>query len=278
MVVIFLLGLGIIDYLTGFEISFAFFYIFPVSLASWSLGKRPGYIAAVLSAVVWQGANLLAGEQFSSLAIIFWNAATRLGFFLIISSLLTEVRSLLITESHLSRTDALTDILNRRAFYEAASLELKKLERYGKSLSLVYLDMDDFKAVNDEYGHHTGDRVLQKVAERLKVQLRNTDFVARLGGDEFAVLLPETNESAVVIVVQRLQRGLLAEMVKGGWPVTVSMGVLTCRTAPANPDEMVHLADQLMYSAKQSGKNCIEYASYPDHLEEEEPQPERANA
>ena len=262
-----LLVLGILDYFTGVQLTISLFYLFPISLASWSLGKTPGRITALIAAIIWQTSNLLAGEQASPFVMI-WNTALRLGVFLIYSSLLSEFRNLLEHQTELSRTDSLTGILNRRAFYDAAEAELKKIERYQRPLSVVFMDLDDFKAINDILGHLIGDALLQRVAERLKLQLRGTDFVARLGGDEYALLLPETNEAAAEIVIPRMQMALIDEMAKEQWPVTFSMGILTCHAAPPSAQDTIHLADQLMYAAKRRGKNCLEYASYPNEEKE----------
>ena len=263
-ITLFLLGLGIIDYFTGSELTISLFYLLPISLASWSLGKTPGIITALFAAIIWQTSNLLAGEQVSQFVVV-WNTSVRLGIFLIFSSLLSEFRILLEHQTELSRTDSLTGILNRRAFYEAANAELIKIERYQRPLTVAFIDLDNFKAVNDASGHLVGDKLLLCVAERIKLQLRGTDYVARLGGDEYAILLPETDMAAAEIVISRLQIALLDEMAKAKWPVTFSMGVLTCNSAPPSAQETIHLADQLMYAAKRYGKNCIEYASYPDH-------------
>jgi diguanylate cyclase (GGDEF)-like protein len=262
-IALFLLGLGAIDYFTGVELTISLFYLFPISLASWSLGKTPGRITGLFAAIIWQTSNLLAGEQASSPFVILWNTTVRLAVFLIYSSLLSGFRGLLEHQTELSRTDPLTGILNRRAFYEAADLELKKIDRYQRPLTVVFIDLDNFKAVNDASGHLTGDKLLQCVAQRIKVQLRGTDTVARLGGDGYALLLPETNEAAAGIVIPRMQKALMQEMREANWPVTFSMGTLTCNAAPPSAQEMMHLADQLMYAAKRGGKNCIEYASYP---------------
>jgi diguanylate cyclase (GGDEF)-like protein len=265
-----MLTLGVFDYLTGFQLSFAFFYILPVSLASWSLGRRAGLVVSGYSALIWQISNLLAGQT-DSMFIAVWNTITRLGFFLIISTLLTELHILLNHQTELSRTDPLTGLHNRRAFYEAGGIELRKMQRYQRPLSAAFIDVDNFKVVNDTSGHVTGDALLVRVAQSLKLYLRGTDFVARLGGDEFVVLLPETNEMGAKTVITRLQGILLRDMAQAKWPVTFSIGVLTCNAAPASTQELLHLADQLMYAAKGDGKNCAKYASYPQSLERRSP-------
>ena len=262
--VLFLLGLGLIDYLTGAQFSISLFSLLPISLASWSLGKRPGQLTALFAAIIMLMSNLLARDAASDQFVVLWNTTIRLAVFLIFATLLAEFRSLLKHQTELSRTDPLTSVLNRRAFYEAANTELKRIDRHQRPLTVVFLDLDNFKAVNDASGHLMGDRLLLRVAERIKLQLRATDTVARLGGDEYGVLLPETDEPTARTVIPRLQTALLEEMAQAEWPVTFSMGILTCNTAPPGIDEAIHLADQLMYKAKRTGKNCSEYGCYPD--------------
>ena len=263
-IIIFLLALGLIDYFTGPDLTISLFYLLPISLASWSVGKTPGRITALFAAMIWQTSNLLLGEEASSFFVVLWNTSVRLGIFLIFSTLLSEFHILLDHQTELSRTDPLTGILNRRAFYEAFSMELKWIDRTHKPLTVVFLDVDNFKVINDTLGHLTGDKLLLRVAQRIKLQLRGTDSVSRLGGDEYALLLPDTDETAAGIVIPRLQAALVGEMTAAKWPVTFSMGILTCSTAPTSAQDTIHLADQLMYKAKRSGKNCLEYASYPE--------------
>jgi diguanylate cyclase (GGDEF)-like protein len=258
------LALAVIDYGTGSEISIAFFYLIPISLASWSLGRNAGLIAAVAGTIIWQISNLLAGGGPTNPAVNVWNTLIRLVTFLFFARLLAEFRIVLRHQTELSRTDPLTGILNRRAFYEGVSRELKKIDRYKRLFSLVFIDLDNFKAVNDASGHLVGDALLVAVAECINRQLRGTDMLARLGGDEFAVLMPETDTTASEKAIPRIQTALIKEMEASKWPVTFSMGVLTCNAAPTSVQDTLHLADQLMYAAKRCGKNCIEYGSYPD--------------
>jgi diguanylate cyclase (GGDEF)-like protein len=258
------LGLiGALDYFTGAELASSLFYLFPVGVASWCLGTRNGRFVAVLSALTWQGSNLLAGEAFSSPWVAVWNTAIRLGFFLILASLLSEVRLLLEQRTALSRQDALTGVLNKRAFYEAADLELIKLRRYRRPLTIVFLDIDGFKSLNDTQGHLEGDKVLRRVALQMQQQLRGADVIGRMGGDEYAILLPDLDSTAAHKVMARLHGALTAEIGRFEWPVTVSMGVLTCTGDAPGVEEVVDRADRLMYVAKRRGGDCVEYDSLP---------------
>lgn len=252
--------LGMLDYATGYEISFSLFYLIPVSLAAWFVGRRPGLLISTASALIWYATNTLAGESYSNNLIPFWNSATRLGFFLAVTVLLSRLRQAMDQERELSHTDYLTGAMNSRAFYNLAEYEIKKSERFHRPLTIVYIDLDNFKQINDRYGHSTGDIVLKTVVQKIKNNVRATDILARLGGDEFALLLPETNQENAHNIVTRLQGILTEEMLRCQWRITFSMGVLTCTDPPAGLNEILHQVDELMYSAKNNGKNAICFA------------------
>ncbi|MDH3496282.1 MAG: GGDEF domain-containing protein [Gemmatimonadota bacterium] len=250
-------SLGVLDYLTGYELSFAVFYLLPVTFAAWFSGRASGVVTSLASASVWQFSNYVAGETFSRVWIPYWNASTRLAFFLIVTLLVTRLGKTLVEARAMARTDFLTGTLNSRAFHQLADAELTRQRRYRRPLTLVYVDLDNFKTVNDSLGHSAGDALLRAVAATIATSLRATDALARLGGDEFLVLLPETDAPAARTLVDRLQTILTERVRQGDWPVTVSMGVVTCPQAPASVDALIQLADSQMYVAKQRGKNRI---------------------
>jgi diguanylate cyclase (GGDEF)-like protein len=256
--------LGVIDYATGFEISFALFYLIPISFVAWYAGKGSGLMTAFFSTATWDLANTLAGQTFSNPAILYWNMATRLGFFAVVTLLLSRLRRKLDHERDMSRTDFLTGAANYRAFYDKAGVEILRSTRNGRPFTVAYIDLDNFKAINDRYGHIIGDAVLRTVAESITDNLRGIDVVARLGGDEFVVLFPETDADSARLAVGKIQRVLLDEMGRNQWPVTFSMGVVTFRTPPRSVDEMIKMADQLMYDVKTKGKDAAKFSNYPD--------------
>jgi len=260
-VMVSVLGLGVINYKIGPGLSLSPFYIFPVALASWTLGTSEGFLVSFVCAVIGEISNLPVNQSFASLLPL-WDAIERLGILVIFSLLFAEIHTLLKHEAHLSHTDYLTGISNRRALFESASMEMERLTRTGRPFTLLYMDVDDFKTVNDSAGHEAGDIVLSKIAAILKLQLRGIDIIARMGGDEFVLILPETDDHAAHKVVPRLHSSLLEEMQSLHWPVTFSIGALTFVSAPSNTDEMFRLADQLMYDAKKAGKNTICYKVY----------------
>ena len=253
---------GLLDLVTGYELSFSLFYVLPIVLVTWLLGRWSGLIAAFASALVWLWADTATGHAYSHPLIPFWNTLIRLAFFVIITLLLFRLRMAMEREQALARTDGLTGAMNSRHFFTVAQAELERQRRYGRPFTLVYIDVDDFKTVNDQLGHAAGDQVLRCIVDYAQNHLRALDVFARLGGDEFTALLPETNESAARVVVTKLREGLLEEFRKTKLPVTVSMGVLTCNAAPATTDEMVKRADDLMYSVKRGGKNGVSYAAF----------------
>lgn len=254
--------LGVLDTLTGYELSFSLFYLIPISLVSWFAGRRSGIMMTLYSGFSWFTADSLAGHVYSHPAIQYWNGSIRLGFFLVSALLIAALREALEHEKELSRIDNLTGAVNRRYFDTLLQQEIDRTRRYGRPYTLAYVDLDNFKMVNDTAGHSEGDKVLQAVADAAREQLRNVDVVARMGGDEFAFLFPETDQSQARDCATKLQHALLDEMQRHGWPVTFSIGILTCDTAPQTRDELIRQADRLMYQVKNDGKNSIRYASF----------------
>ncbi len=147
--------------------------------------------------------------------------------------------------------------INARGFAEVVGGEVARLQRYRHPFSLAYLDLDDFKTINDRLGHRAGDVVLRTVAVTLRRSLRPSDVVARLGGDEFAILLPETDAAAAQAVLERVRTTLVLVGQEQDGPVTASIGLLTCRR-PAAVEEVLERADRLMYAGKRQGKNQVQ--------------------
>lgn len=259
--VILVILLGVIDRISGYEISFSIFYLLPVVLVAW-LGKRAqALIISVLSAAIWLYADLDAGHRYSHPLIPLWNACMRLGFFMMAAFTVTEIRYLLAREHALARTDSLTGIANSREFYELTESEIKRAARFKRPFTIAYIDIDNFKTVNDTLGHSQGDILLQTVAAAISGNIRAIDIAARLGGDEFAVFFPETDEINGRTAVDKIHRELTKVTRPQNWPVTFSIGAVTCYK-DCNLDELIKEADNLMYSVKDSGKNRIEFKTH----------------
>jgi diguanylate cyclase (GGDEF)-like protein len=254
--------LGFLDFLTGYEFAFSLFYLIPISLITWFTGQRIGIVASFVSTLVWIISDVVAENPYLHIVIYSWNILMGLCFFVIVTLLLSTLRRALEHEKELSHTDFLTGAVNSRVFYDSLQTEINRSQRYKNPFTIAYIDLDKFKTVNDEFGHATGDQVLRFVVNRVRKHLRKTDVVTRLGGDEFALLLPETNQESAQVVLSKLQYDILVGMQQNNWPVTLSIGVLTCIDAPSEAEEIIRMVDDLMYSVKRGSKNDIKYAIY----------------
>lgn len=254
--------LGFIDFFTGTEFSLSFFYLIPVTAMAWAVSKNSGLIFSVLCASVWLTTNLLAGQMFSTIIIGAWNTLIRFGFFAVVAILLAELRHALEEERLLANTDPLTGALNRRSFNELAEKKMIVAEVNRRSYTMMYIDVDNFKMVNDKLGHAVGDLVLKSVVDTIQAQIRNSDLLARLGGDEFAILLTDIDQEQAKPIAERLQSSLLENMKYNEWEITFSIGVLTVLSMPESADKLVSLTDALMYEVKNKGRNAIQYSTF----------------
>ena len=171
-----------------------------------------------------------------------------------------QLQEALENEKELARLDSLTGLANRRAFYEVLEMEQKRARRYELPLTVAYLDVDNFKKINDSSGHALGDSVLAVVAQTIKNNIRSSDTVARLGGDEFAVLLPETEAAAAETALRKVQDKLQVQMRERGWTISFSIGVASFLCPPDSLDDIIRTADEVMYAVKASGKNNLSVA------------------
>ncbi len=243
---------GIGDEITG-AANFTLLYLGPIGFATWFAGLRAGLALSAASTAVSFVSDLHLIPAWSP-AMRAWNLLVQLGVFVALALLLGALRNRLIFERQIARTDSLTGIANRRDFLDSVALELERTRRHPRPLTVAYLDLDDFKSVNDRFGHETGDAVLVAVAAALREATRAVDSVARLGGDEFGLLLPETDGPTAEALAGRLATMLAGVVQARGWPITFSIGVVTFHCAPRSVDEMINRADELMYRAKRTGK------------------------
>jgi diguanylate cyclase (GGDEF)-like protein len=261
---VFVVLLGLIDFATGYEINLSLFYLVPIALVSWYAGGQYGLFAAVASSIAWFIADYASGLAYSHPAIYIWNALLRLVLFVIVSWLISTVRKDNKTNQELARVDFVTGAGSIRYFYDLVKAEIQRSERYKRPFTFVYIDMDNFKMINDRLGHSTGDLVLRAVTESIQRQIRPSDTLGRLGGDEFGLLLPETDKDGAKKVIARIHTSLVNEMLKNSWLVTFSIGVVTYCQAPRSVDDIVKLADSAMYRVKTHGKNGVSYQVYGD--------------
>ncbi len=246
-----------IDDLSGPHASLALLYVLPIALVTWYVSAGWGFFFAAFAGIVDSALAFRGLPSGASAWLIGWTFVARMISFSVTAGIIWTLHRAIENQRALANTDPVTGIGNTRAYRIAASREIARCERQRSPITAVYLDLDNFKAVNDRFGHARGDRLLRVVAATLTANLRLTDHVARLGGDEFALVLPDAGPSDAGPLISKLHRLLLAEMERYGWPVTFSIGVATFAKAPRSVDDLLARADALQYRAKSSGKNRI---------------------
>lgn len=249
--------LGIVDLVVPAGLELPFLYILPIAFTTWFAGKRMGILVSVICTLFLSHNYLSYSTTVEALDIL-----SALGIFIIFVLMLVRIRDLLEMESTLSRTDPLTGVMNQRAFSELVGYEIMRLQRENSPYSLVYLDIDNFKVVNDRFGHAKGDELLKAVASCLTDNLRKTDIVSRMGGDEFTIFYPATGQEPAKVITEKIKEKLDALSKANDWPTTISMGVVTCTSGKCELDGIVTVADKLMYEVKNTGKNDVLYAVY----------------
>jgi len=261
--------IGLINYSAGPWLSFALFYVIPVLGAAWWLGRGPALLAGLTAGIAWFEAEAWShrGEPTRDLL---WNSMSRLVMLIAMAAMVVRIREdrqrlkqmnarlteLLTGAEKLARTDPLTGLPNRRAFLERLAEELLRSRRNAAPVCIAYLDVDNFKRLNDARGHVEGDEFLKHAAHAIKDTVRETDVAARLGGDEFAVLFTDAKR----IAVEPLAHRLLARMRALGdrYPgidLGASVGMAWFEKAPDNPEQLLQRADRAMYEAKSAGKH-----------------------
>lgn len=257
------IALGTLDFATGVDLGLVPLYFVPVGFVSWQLGKPSGIAFAFLSAATSLVSNSLAGPDHAGLFAFVWNGCMHLGGFLVVALLAAEVHESLERERDLTRTDALTGLANGTAFRERATLEVARTRRWHRPLTLAYVDLDDFKAVNAEFGPSVGDEVLRTVAVALRSAIRSTDLAARIEGDKFILLFPETDKPGAKVVLESVLGRLHQDLIRAGWPVTASIGSVTTIEA-TSPESLLRQADQVLYEVKKAGKAAVRAADTGD--------------
>ena len=254
--------LGILDYLTGNEFTFSLFYLAPILLVTWAANLKTGQFLSLLSALTLIGVQIAAGLEYSHPVFYFLNTLVRAAIYVILTDLVDKLKKTQKKEQLAARTDFVTGVANRRYFHELLETEIERIRRYPHPITVVYMDMDNFKQVNDLFGHKMGDEVLRCIASELKSKLRKTDIIARLGGDEFALLLPSARLPEAEVVISKVRINLTEEMRQRNWPVTFSMGAVVCIAPPHSAEQIIDMADELMYEVKNSTKNNVRFTTW----------------
>ncbi|MGH7519923.1 MAG: GGDEF domain-containing protein [Gemmatimonadales bacterium] len=231
-------------------------YIIPVLLVTWTEGLVWGVVFGIASIGMREA---VAWDQMPADTPLGWRIGNAAAYVAVVAVAMAGLQTLRRSQAALAllvTQDALTNVLNARAFAERLGQELDRNRRYPRPLALLYMDLDNFKTINDTHGHQTGDAVLRLVADAMRSSVRAADVVGRLGGDEFAVLMPETDAQLADAAAKRLVASL-RNVFKGTPNVTASIGVVSCTATEANTDDLLRRADQAMYDAKRMGKDRV---------------------
>ena len=241
------------DFFTGPYLVFATFYLVPVVITAWFVGRPSALVVGMFAALAGAVSTALDPREVTA-PVYLWNGVFRFITYALIGSLVDAERRAMATISELSTVDALTGMSNRRHFYDLAQAELQRARRTGEPLAVIYIDVDDLKLRNDTAGHQAGDDMLTEFADLARATFRSTDLMSRLGGDEFCFLLPGADMVVADEVLDRFVAVLASAPVP---PILVSAGVMAGvvdAVVDADVQSIVHNADQLMYEAKSSGK------------------------
>jgi diguanylate cyclase (GGDEF)-like protein len=244
-----------LELLSGRDFSFSIFYLVPIVLAAWFANRNAAVLVAFISVVGYFYIDSSLDTVYANRLAPYWNASSRLGIYLIVILILSSLRQSLAREKELARLDQATGAANRRWFFEKAEDEVRRALRYQRPISIAYIDIDDFKAVNDRLGHLAGDNLQNLVSYTMRNHGRATDRVARLGGDECVLLMPETGYTPAEATLTRVVESLALVTGQYDRVLTFSVGAVTFASPPRTVDELLSKADRVMYDVKAGGKN-----------------------
>jgi len=255
--ILLLIGLAWLDISSRDEVRITSLYLIPIILVTWNNSRKWGYVFAAISLVLLFAVGPIAGPAPNRHLYFYIETFGRLLSYLIVIVMASKLRAAYDSERKLARTDGLTCLMNRHAFYTSLEVEIARGTRHAQPFSLLYMDCDNFKLVNDTMGHREGDKLLRLIGETIRTNVRSGDYVARLGGDEFAIFFPDTNDKGIVAIAAELTQKLKRAVAARYPQVSFSTGIAVFLNTPPSLEEVVMRADELMYKVKSAGKNGL---------------------
>lgn len=257
-------AIGFVDYRVGDQIDLSLFYVPVIAVICWVINFRAAVMFAMLCSLMWLVDNWVNADIPLPELAEYWESAARFLLFVAFAAVLTHLQSALQREAVLARSDPLTGLANITSFVEQAERATAESRRRGSPLTVIFMDCDNFKAVNDNFGHPQGDALLKQVAESIRGSVRRGDVAARMGGDEFAVLCPGMDETLAQQIAERVKRDLDVRMRAGNWPVTFSIGVATFPIPPVSVADLIRESDNLMYAVKHATRDGLRFKTVHD--------------
>ncbi|MBA5689992.1 GGDEF domain-containing protein [Rugamonas apoptosis] len=251
--IVVMLGLCIVDIVTPTDIRLHVLYVFPLAAIAYHCPQVWMPVLGFVVAIIAQLLTVYLQQNFKTVFIIDGVLAVASSTLAVVLS--RRLRASYIAIAQLADTDALTGLYNRRRFQSVIDAELRRQVRYGGVFSILAIDLNDFKRLNDTEGHHAGDQALVLLARTLQANTRKTDCVARLGGDEFAILMPQTTDENCAQVRKQLSIEIERAMISEGFSISASIGYVAFKVAPGSASAALQAADREMYKVKVARKS-----------------------
>jgi diguanylate cyclase (GGDEF)-like protein len=249
----------VLDLVTTPELSFSLFYLFPLAIGMLFCNRRTGYANALFCTLAWIAAQLLTGQGYRSPFFVVWAFVIRIATNAVFAYVLDILGQVIEELRELSLIDPLTGAANRRFFEGYLDRTIERASRDKESLTILALDFDDFKELNDKHGHDRGDEALMGLVRAIQGHIRPDDMLCRLGGDEFALVLYAMDYEKSEEVIERLMEAIHRELSQRGVENTLSIGVITFSTMDRSAHAMLKRADELLYEVKKNGKNSLKH-------------------
>lgn len=233
--------IGYLHFIVGPSFEFHLFFLIPIIVASWFAGALFCFFITILAILSWTISDYLIAHGNIDVFSFLFNSTVHALILAYVTYLLRYIRRLLIRESQLAREDSLTKIPNRRSFYENGEVAFSTGNRQQLPITIIFIDVDNFKSINDVYGHKIGDKLLFEAAQVMNENIRKNDVIGRLGGDEFCLILLSADREHALMYAINLRNKLNERMLKHKWQTTFSMGIVTYAVTP--PDFLRAIED-----------------------------------